>query len=158
MDGLKCPWCEKYIKVYLRDDGIFFKQELEEKERLNAGFWASIKDVHDEQYLANKILTVETALKMGMPIQIDMENREKFFGRFWCYSLAEARAKVLKKELKHFWIQSGLCSIHYMTPICCELANFSSGKEQIEWEMEEFVDLKSLTEKLANHLKEEEWQ
>jgi len=140
----------------LRDDGTLSKQELEEeKERLNVGFWASIKEVQDEQYLANKILSTEVALKMRMPIQIDMKSGEAWFGRFWFSSLAEKRDVILRKELKHFWIQSGGCSMSWMTPICCELANATRDEEQIEWEIREFRDLKSLTKKIKKELKKE---
>jgi len=152
----KCPWCEKYMEMYLRDDGTLSKQELEEeKQRLNAGFWASIKEVQDEHYLANKALDVKTGLKMNMPVQIDMKSGETSFGRFWFFSLAKVRDKVSRKELKHLWVQSGGCSMSWATPICCELANSSSNEEQIAWEIQGFKDLKGLTEKILNGLKEE---
>lgn len=52
----ECPWCKKHIEFYLRDDGVLSKKELEaEKERLDKGFWASIKDVHDEQFLKGSL-------------------------------------------------------------------------------------------------------
>ena len=153
---MKCPWCEKYIEIYLRDDGTFAKEELEwEKERLNDGFWASISEVHDELRIVNKYLPPEAVLEMGMPMQIDMKSGKVSYGRFWCYSLAEVRDKVLGKELKHFWIQSGGCSISYMTSICCEMANSTSDEEQVEWELHNFSDLKNLTKKVLDYLKEE---
>ena len=119
-----CPWCEEYIKSYLKDDSTLAKEELERDEkRIENGFWASINQVNDEQFLANKALSVEEALKRRMPIQMDMQSGETFFGRFWCYSLAEERDKVSKQELEHLWFLSGGCSMSWMTPICCELAN-----------------------------------
>lgn len=152
----ECPWCKKYIEFYLKDDGVLSKGELEaEKERLDKGFWASIKEVHDEQFLTNKTLSVESALKMRMPIQINTKSGGVFFGRFWCYSLAEVRDEVLEKELKHFWIQSGGCSMSWMTPICCEMANCTSLDEAVKWEKMNFKDLKNLTEKVAKHVEEE---
>ena len=55
-----CPWCEEYIKSYLNDDGILTKEELEEdRKRVENGFWASISQVNDEQYLMNKALGLE---------------------------------------------------------------------------------------------------
>jgi len=37
---MKCPWCEEYIKYYLKDDGTLSAKELqEEKERLDKGRW-----------------------------------------------------------------------------------------------------------------------
>jgi len=92
---------------------------------------------------------------MRMPIQIDMKSGEAWFGRFWFSSLAEKRDVILRKELKHFWIQSGGCSMSWMTPICCELANATRDEEQIEWEIREFRDLKSLTKKIKKELKKE---
>lgn len=152
----ECFWCKKYVDFYLKDDGVLSKEDLEaEKERLDKGFWASIKEVHDEQFLANKTLSVESALKMRMPLQIDTRSGEVFFGRFWCYSLAEARDKGLDKELRHFWIPSGGCSMSWMTPICCEMANCTSDDEAIEWEKENFEDLRDLTEKVAKRTEEE---
>ena len=151
----ECPWCKRYIELYVRDDGVLSGKQLEEeKERLNTGFWASIPEIHDEQYLANKSLCAETALKMRMPIQIDTKSGRISFGRFWCFSLAEVRDKAWNEKLKHFWIQSGGCSMSWMTPICCELANCTSDEEQIEWEIQNFRDLKDLTEKVANRLRE----
>jgi len=148
-----CPWCKKCIEFYLKDDGVLSKKQLEdERERLNKGFWASIKEVHDEQFLVNRTLSVESALKMRMPVQIDTRSGEVFFGRFWCYSLAEARDEVLDEELRHFWILSGGCSMSWMTPICCEMANCTSDREALEWETKNFTDLKSLTEKVASHV------
>lgn len=150
----ECP-CKRHIEFYLRDDGVLSKEDLEaEKERLDKGFWASIKEVHDEQFLANKTLSVESALKMRMPVQIDTKSGEVFLGRFWCYLLAEARDEVLDEKLRHLWILSGGCSMSWMTPICCEMANCTSDDEALEWEIENFKDLKKLTEKVANHVKE----
>lgn len=121
---------------------------------MDGGFWASIREVHDEQFLANKTLNIESALKMRMPIQIDMKNREAFFGRFWSYQLAEVRDEVLANELKHFWILSGGCSMSWMTPICCEMANCTSMCEALEWEKENLKDLGSLTEQVAKRVEE----
>jgi hypothetical protein len=54
-----CPWCELYIKWYLKNSDTFSnKENKREKTRINAGFWATIKQVNDEQFLANKALTV----------------------------------------------------------------------------------------------------
>jgi hypothetical protein len=151
----ECPWCKEHIDFYLKDD-VLSKEDLEaEKERLSRGFWGSIKEVHDEQFLANKTLSVKSALKMRMPLQIDTKNGEVFFGRFWCYSLAEARDDALHKDLKHFWILSGGCSMSWMTPICCEMADCTSDDEALEWEKENFWDLRDLTEKVEKHLEEE---
>lgn len=154
----KCPWCKAYLESYLKDNGSLTEKELEdEKERLKAGFWASIKQVHDEQYLANKAWNTETALKMRMPIQIDMRSGETFLGRFCC-SLAEERDKVSNEEVEHLWILSGGCSMSWMTPICCELANVTSDLEQLEWEIEEFDELKDLTRKIVRFVEEEYYE
>ena len=153
---IKCPWCKKYIDFYLCHGDLSEQEFEQEKERVNTGFWASIKEVQDEQYLLNKCFDIESALKMEMPIQIDMRKGTTFFGRFWFFSLADERNKILQKELTHFWIQSGACSMSFTTPICCELANATSALEQLEWEIQEFRDLKSLTKKILNHI-EEEW-
>ena len=87
-------------------------------------------------------------------MQIDMKSGQVFFGRFWCYSLAEVRDEVLVNELKHFWILSGGCSMSWMTPICCEMANCTSMDEASEWEKENFKDLGSLTEQVARRVEE----
>ncbi|MFA5868431.1 MAG: hypothetical protein WC941_01850 [Candidatus Bathyarchaeia archaeon] len=75
---------------------------------------------------------------MRLPLQIDMESGDTYYGRFWCYGLAEKRDEELDKEQKHFWILSGGCSMSWMTPICCELANMTSEEEALEWERENF--------------------
>lgn len=158
----KCPWCKKYINAYLSpnsplSDG-FSEQDLEEeRERLNRGFWASIAEVHDEQYLMNRVLDVKGALEMRMPIHIDMRSGRISFGRFWFYSLAELRDRVLKEELKHFWIPSGGCSMFWVTPICCELANVSSPEEQLTWELELFPSIANLTREVLKLMKEESY-
>ena len=54
------------------------------QERLNKGFWASIREVHDEQSLANKTLSVESALKMRVPVQIATKSIDS------CFSLSSA--------------------------------------------------------------------
>jgi hypothetical protein len=152
-----CPWCEEYVKSYLKDDGVLTKVEIQEDgERIDNGFWASIKQVNNEQFLANKALSVEEALKRRMPVQIDMRNGGAFFGRFWCYSLAEERDKVSKEALEHLWILSGGCSMSWMTPICCELANATDTVEQISWEIENFAALEDLTHKLEKSLEKEQ--
>jgi hypothetical protein len=127
-----CSYCKKYIKAYLKNDPEGFDQK-----RIEKGFWASVKEVNDEQWLLNNIFNVEEAIKMRMPVHIDIESGNTLFGRFWCYSLAEKRDEEQKKETQHFWIESGGC-MHYMTPICCELANISSEEEAREWEQENF--------------------
>lgn len=89
-----------------------------------------------------------------MPLQINTKSGEVFFGRFWCYSLAEVRDEVLTEELEHFWILSGGCSMSWMTPICCEMANCTSDEEALKWEKENFKDLRNLTEKVVKHVEE----
>jgi hypothetical protein len=44
-----------------------------------------------------------------------------------------------------------------MTPLCCEQANVTSDEEALELELKEseFRNLKSLTDKTMNYLKEE---
>ena len=131
-----CPYCEKHIEWWLN----FLKEEPDEfhQQRIEEGFWASIKEVHNEQWLLNNVLNIEEAIKMGMPIAIETKSGNTFFGRFWFYSLAEKRDEELKKELQHFWILSGGCSMSWITPICCELANMTSEEEVREWERENF--------------------
>jgi len=156
----KCPWCGKYIEWYLKDewyqgdDVTFTKEEFEEeKERINAGFWASVEEIQHEEKLVNK-LGIEAALKLGSRVFIDMKSGETSIRGFECYELARIRDKVFGQDLEHYWIQSGACSISFRTAICCEHANATSYEESIEWEMQEF-DLKSLTDRIAKYLKEE---
>lgn len=93
----------------------------------------------------NKVLTDEEAVKLRMPIAINMKSGDKVYGRYWFYNLAEKRNKELRKELKHFWIDSGGCSMSWTTPICCELANLTSEEEALEWEREN-LDIKTRRE------------
>ena len=57
-----CSSCEKYIKAYLKNGPEGFDQK-----RMEKGFWASVKEVNDEQWLLNNIFNVEEAIKMRMP-------------------------------------------------------------------------------------------
>jgi|GEM_PF-4521212 len=150
----KCPWCEKYIETYLDPNsplnpGEINEKELKiEKERLNKGFWATIDEAEYELYLLNKNLTPEKALELGFPIHINVKNGEIFVGRLWFYELAKLRDKALMKKLKHFWILSGGCSKTWITPICCEMATFSSDLEQVKWEIDLFPSLAEYTRKV----------
>jgi hypothetical protein len=94
----------------------------------------------------DKVLTDEKAVKLRMPITIDMKSGDTAYGQFWFYGLAEKRDEELKKELKHFWIQSGGCSMSWTTPMCCELANSTSEEEALEWKREN-LDLEPRREK-----------
>jgi len=141
----------------LRKDGNISELEIKkDNERIKNGFLASIREVQDEQYIANKTLTLESVLKMRLPVHIDRENESTSFGRFWAYSLAEIREKVLNKKLQHFWILSGGCNMSWMTSICCELANCTSDIEALEWEKENFKDLSHLTKKIVKTVEEHE--
>jgi len=154
---LKCPWCEKYVEFYSEESGNLTEEDIEEeKDRLKSGFWSSIENVQYEWELINKRLTTEAALKMRMPVHIDMKSGETHFGRFWMYSLAENRDQVMKEALEHYWILSGGCSMSWTTPICCELANVTSDSEAIEFEMQKFKDLIQQTRKV-NKLIETEY-
>ena len=149
-----CPWCELYVKWYLRDDGTLSNEEKErDRKRIHDGFWASITQVNDEQFLANKALSVEEALKRRLPVQIDLASGSSHFGRFWCFEMAEQRDQVLDDQLEHFWFLSGGCSMSWMTPICCELANATDFMEQIQWEKGNFPEMRDLTSKLEILLK-----
>lgn len=140
----KCPYCEKHIEWLLRS--LEEKPDEFHRQRIKDGFWGTIKEVHDEEWLMNKVLTDEEAIKLRMPVTIDMESGNAVYGRYWLHGLAEKRDKELKKELKHFWIESGGCSMSWTTPICCELANMTSEEEALEWERENF-DIKARREK-----------
>ena len=152
-----CPWCELYVKWYLRNDDTLSNEEnKQDRKRIHDGFWATITQVNDEQFLANKALSLEAALKQRLPVQIDLESGNSYFGRFWFYEMAEQRDKALSEQLEHFWFPSGGCSMSWTTPICCELANATDPMEQIQWEKSNFPELKNLTLKLEDLLKNEQ--
>jgi len=125
-----CELCEKYVSYYLNTDRNGF-----DKRRIDRGFWATIREVNDERWLLNNILTADSAFRLRMPVHIDMRSGKKLIGRFWFYGLAEKRDMQSNKELRHFWIDSG-AHMQHRIPICCELANITSEKEATSWERE----------------------
>ena len=150
---MKCPWCLKYIQYYNTHFGDLTKEDIEnEKTRLKKGFWAQIENVHKIWELSNMVYTTEDAIRMRQPVHINMETGESWFGRFWFFSLAEKRDNSLKQELEHFWILSGGCSMSWNTPICCEMANYTSDDEALNWEIQEFNDIKDITQKILKLL------
>jgi len=123
---LKCPWCKRFLELYLRDDGTLPKDVFErEKERLSKGFWRAIKDVH-------------------FPLRIGETLLGEGFNDFKFDSLARIRDKVVGRELEHYWV---VC-MNWINPICCEMAYFAGAREQLDWEIYEVEDLRNLSEKI----------
>ncbi len=89
----RCPHCEKYIDFLLKDDADGFQ-----REKIAKGFWASISGVHDEYRLMNKALTLEGALKMRLPITLDMQEGDATFGRFARVVIGEYLTQTKKED------------------------------------------------------------
>jgi hypothetical protein len=156
----QCPWCEKYVEWQLRrlsETGLTKDERhaLEiEKKAIDAGFWATVKEIEHEKEIVNK-LGIETALKLAGHFFINVETGETHVIGYGFYEMAMKRNQVYGKELEHCWVESGACGAPFLTAVCCELGIGMSPQDVVEWENRELGDVRGLSKRMTAKVKEE---